>query len=106
MSRENVETLSRGYDAFGSGDTEAVLALLHADITVEVHTDRPDIDSEVYHGHDGFLANFAELQEVFDELAVDPGDIEERGEQIMVTCRITGRGKSSGVPIEFKIFHV
>jgi ketosteroid isomerase-like protein len=106
VSQQDVETLSRGYEAFGSGDTEAVLALLHDDVTVEVHTERPDIGSEVYHGHDGFLANFAELQDVFDDLVVDPEEIVESGDRIMVTTRITGRGKGSGVAIEAKIFHV
>jgi ketosteroid isomerase-like protein len=106
MTQQNVELLSRGYEAFGSGDREAVLALLHPDVTVEVHTDRPDIGSEVYHGHEGFLDNFAELQDVFDDLVVDPQEIAERGDRIMVTTRMTGRGKGSGVAIEAKIFHV
>ena len=98
--------LSRGYEAFGSGDTKTVLALLRPDVTVEVHTDRPDIGSEVYHGHEGFLANFAELEDVFEDLVVEPGEIQESGERIMVACRITGRGKGSGVAIEARIFHV
>jgi ketosteroid isomerase-like protein len=106
MSQQDVETLSRGYEAFGSGDTEAVLALLHPDVTVEVHTDRPDIGREIYHGHEGFLDNFAELQDVFDDLVIDPQDLEDRGDRIMVTTRITGKGKGSGVAIEAKIFHV
>jgi ketosteroid isomerase-like protein len=79
---------------------------LHPDVTVEVHTDRPDIGSEIYHGHEGFLANFAELTDVFDDLKVEPEETEQRGERILVTCRITGRGKGSGVEIVAKIFHV
>jgi hypothetical protein len=71
-----------------------------------VHTDRPDIGSEVYHGHEGFMANFAELEDVFEDLVIEPGDVEEHGERIMVACRITGRGKGSGVAIEARIFHV
>jgi ketosteroid isomerase-like protein len=98
--------LSRGYQAFGSGDTQSVLALLHPDVTVEVHTDRPDIGSEIYEGHDGFLENFAELEDVFEDLKIDPQEIDQSEERIMVACRITGRGKGSGVAIEAKIFHV
>jgi ketosteroid isomerase-like protein len=71
-----------------------------------VHTDRPDIGSEIYHGHEGFLANFAELTEVFDDLKVEAEQIEQHGERILVTCRVAGRGKGSGVAIEAKIFHV
>jgi ketosteroid isomerase-like protein len=98
--------LSRGYEAFESGDTEAVLSLLHPDVTVEVHTDRPDIGSEIYHGHEGFLANFAEITDVFDEVRLEPVETEQRDERVMVTCRVSGRGKGSGVAIEGKIFHV
>ena len=106
MSQQDVEMLSRGYEAFGSGDTQAVLALLAPDVIVEVHTERPDIGSEVYHGHEGFFANFAELTDVFDDLKVEAGEIEQRGERILVACRVTGRGKGSGVEIVAKIFHV
>jgi ketosteroid isomerase-like protein len=106
MSQQDVETLSRGYEAFASGDTDTVLALLYPDVTVEVHTDRPDIGSEIYHGHEGFLANFAELTDVFEDLKIDAEEIEESGGRVMVSCRITGRGKGSGVAIEAKIFHV
>jgi SnoaL-like domain len=73
---------------------------------VEVHTERPDIGSEIYHGHEGFLANFAELTDVFDGLKVEPEETEQRGERILVTCRVSGRGKGSGVEIMAKIFHV
>jgi len=103
---EASEMLSRGYEAFASGDTGAALALLHDDVTVEVHTERPDIGGEVYHGHDGFLANFAELTDVFDDLEIEAQEVEERGDRIMVTCRVTGRGKASGVDIEARIFHI
>src|SRR4029450_10539594 len=103
---QNVELLTRGYEAFGSGDRQAVLALLCPDVTVEVHTDRPDIGSDVYHGHEGFLANFAELEDVFEDLVLEPGEISEHGDHIMVACRVTGRGKGSGVVIEAKIYHV
>ena len=106
MSQQDVEMLTRGYEAFGSGDTQAVLALLHPDVAVEVHTGRPDRGSDVYHGHEGFLANFAELTDVFDDMQVEPEQIDQRGERILVTCRVTGRGKGSGVEIMAKIFHV
>jgi hypothetical protein len=71
-----------------------------------VHTDRPDIGSEIYHGHEGFLANFAELTEVFEDMKVIAEETEQRGERILVTCRVSGRGKGSGVAIEARIFHL
>jgi uncharacterized protein len=106
MTQGNVELITRGYEAFRSGDMKVVRALLRPDVTVEVHTERPDIGSDVYHGHDGFFANFAELQDVFEDLVVEPGEIEDRGERILVACHVAGRGKGSGVAIEARIYHV
>jgi ketosteroid isomerase-like protein len=106
MSQQDVETLTRGYEAFAAGDAKAVLALLQDDFLLEVHTERPDMGSAVYHGREGFLANFAELTDVFDELKVDPTEIIERDENYLVVTQITGKGRGSGVSIEARIFHV
>jgi uncharacterized protein len=106
VSQQDVETLTRGYEAFGAGDTEAVLELLQDDFLLEVYTERPDMGSAVYHGSEGFLANFAELTDVFDDLKVDPTEIVERDENYLVVTQITGRGKGSGVSIDARIFHV
>ena len=105
-SQQNLDLITRGYEAFASGNREAVLSLLRPDVVVEVHTDRPDIGSEIYHGHDGFLANFAEIEDVFEDLVIEAGDVTERGDRLMVATRVSGRGKGSGVAIEARIFHV
>lgn len=105
-SQQNLDLITRGYEAFASGNREAVLSLLQPDVVVEVHTDRPDIGSDIYHGHDGFLANFAEIEDVFEDLVIEAGNVTERGDRLMVATRVSGRGKGSGVAIEAKIFHV
>jgi ketosteroid isomerase-like protein len=105
-SQQNHDLITRGYEAFATGDREAVLSLLHHDVIVEVHTDRPDVGRALYHGHDGFLANFAEIEDVFEDLVIEAGEIEEQGDRLLVATRITGRGKGSGVAIEARIFHV
>lgn len=106
MSEENVELLVKGYAAFAAGDVQSTLALLHPDIEVEVHTERPDMRSSVYHGHEGFLANFSELTEVFDDFKIEPQEIADRDERIMVIVRAAGRGRTSGVSIEARLFHL
>ena len=106
MSQQDVETLSRGYEAFATGDTTTVAALMHDDISVEVHTGRPDMAAGRYQGHDGFFANFAELTDVFDELRMDPTEIRDHGGRLFVACRMTGKGRASGVAIDTWIFHV
>ena len=104
--QQNLDLVTRGYEAFGSGNREAVLSLLQPDVVVEVHTDRPDIGSAEYHGHEGFLDNFAEIEDVFEDLVIEAGEITEHGDRLMVATRVSGRGKGSGVAIEARIFHV
>jgi ketosteroid isomerase-like protein len=106
MTQEAVDFVQRGYAAFRSGDLDTALAQIDSGIVLEVHTDRPDMGSATYHGHEGFLANFAELTDVFDDLEVEPAEIDDHGDRILVACRVTGRGKGSGVAIEARIFHV
>ena len=105
-SQQNLDLITRGYEAFATGDREAVLSLLQPDVVVEVHTDRPDIGRTTYHGHEGFLANFAEIEDVFEDLVIEAGQIIEDGDRLMVATRVRGRGKGSGVAIEARIFHV
>ena len=104
--QSDIERLKRGYDAFGSQDLDVLFSLLDPAIVVEVHTDRPDIGSQRYDGHEGFLANFAELTDVFDDLRIEPREIHQHGDRILTSCRITGRGTSSGVEFDARIFHL
>jgi ketosteroid isomerase-like protein len=95
-----------GYEAFAAGDVKSALSLLRPDIEVVVHTERPDIGSEVYHGHEGFLSNLSEITEVFDDFKVEVEKADVASERIMVTVRVTGRGTTSGAGIDTHMFHV
>jgi ketosteroid isomerase-like protein len=106
ISRDDIELVRKGYDALRQGDVDFVLTLIRPDIELEVHTERPDIAETVYRGHDGFLRNMAELTEVFDDFTLEPEELVEGDERIMVVVRAAGRGKSSGVDIEQRLFHV
>ena len=106
MSQQDLDLLHAGYEAFAAGDVESALALMSADLELHVHTERPDIQSRKYHGHDGFRANFGELTDVFDDLHVEPTEFDDRDGRVLAVVRVTGRGKASGVAIEAKIFHV
>ncbi len=106
MLPDDLEFLRRGYEAFGRGDVESALAMLHPEVEVAVHTERPDIERGIYRGREGFLANIAELTDVFEEFRLEPRDMVQAGERVLVVTRVTGRGKGSGVEIDASIFHV
>jgi len=106
VTQQNIERLANGYVAFAAGDVESALALVHPDIEVDVHTGPPDMGRTTYQGHEGFLANIAEMTDVFDDFKLDPESFDDRGDRIMAVVRVSGRGKMSGAGIDVRLFHV
>jgi uncharacterized protein len=102
----NTELLLRGYEAFGAGDVQSTLELMDPDIEVAVFTGRPGMGRQTYHGHAGFFENLGEMTEVFDDFRFEAQEMVEHGDRVLVTVRVTGRGKSSGAEIEGRLFHV
>ena len=73
MSKENVETLLRGYEAWNRRDLEAALELLDPEIEwrfSDPEVTLPDGALE-YHGHDGVTRFWAQLVEPLPELQID-----------------------------------
>jgi uncharacterized protein len=105
MSAENVDIARRGYEALKAGDLEAVLELLDSDVSVEVHTGRPDLP-EVLHGHAGFLQNLQGLTEVFEDIEVEPEEFIDLDEHLVVPIHTAGHGRASGIRIENRVVHI
>lgn len=105
MSEENVNLARRGYEALAAGDLEAVLALLDPDVSVEVHTGRPDLP-EMLHGHKGFLENLQGLTDVFEDIEVDPEEFIDLGEHLVVPISTVGHGRASGIKVENRVVHI
>jgi uncharacterized protein len=105
LSEENVNLARRGYEALAAGDLEAVLALLDPDVSVEVHTGRPDLP-EVLHGHKGFLENLQGLTEVFEDIEIEPEEFIDLGEHLVVPIYTAGHGRSSGIKVENRVVHI
>jgi uncharacterized protein len=106
VGQQDIELLRRGYVAFSERDLTFVLEFVHPDIELEVYTERPDIADTVYRGHEGFLRNLAELTEVFDDFQIEPEELTEADGRVFAVVRASGRGKSSGVSIDQRLFHV
>jgi uncharacterized protein len=106
MSSRDIELLRRGYAALSARDMDFVLSLVDPEVELEVYTERPDMTDIVYRGHEGFLENLAELTEVFDDFRIEPEELTEGGDAIFAVVRAMGRGRSSGVDIDQRLFHV
>ncbi len=102
MSQENVENLRKMFALFNEAGvhaaTEALRHLLAADFGVEEAAALPD--PETYTGKEAFVANLAKLEESFDELRLEPLEIVDLGERIVVVVSMHGRGRGSSAPVE------
>jgi ketosteroid isomerase-like protein len=106
VAQEILDSLREGYRAFRERDIDGVLSLVDPEVEVEIFTGRPDTAGRVYRGHEGFVQNFSELMEVFEDLDLEPVETVDAGERVLVGVRVTGTGRASGVAVETMIYHV
>ena len=95
MTQENVETIREMFAIVNErgvrAATDALGHLLAPDFGLEEATEVPDPDS--FTGRDAFIANMAKLEESFEELRLEPLEIVDLGESIMVVVAMRGRGR-------------
>jgi ketosteroid isomerase-like protein len=104
MPESNEQRLRTGYEALSSGDYEAIRKLLDPEILLR---DRPEVpDARSYRGFDGMLATLRDTSESFEDFRLDPQRFFERGDKMVVFLSMTGRGRTSGVPVEEHIAHL
>jgi ketosteroid isomerase-like protein len=96
MSRENVELVRGGFDAFQEGDLSRMLDLMADDLVIY----RADPDGATYHGKEGFLRATADWTEGFSEWSVIAKEFIDAGDRVLVPVRQVARGEASGIPVE------
>ena len=94
MSQENVEIAQRMVEAYNSGDVRAFLNLATGDF--EWLTSMGAIEGEVFRGHEGIEAYFANLRTAWEELTLSVDEMRDLGERVLWLGRIDGRGRGSG----------
>ena len=98
MSESNEQRLRAGYEALGRGDYEAIRDLLDPKILL---LDRPEVpDARSYHGFEGMLTTLGDTSDTFEDFRLDPKRFFEHDDKIVVLVSMTGRGRTSGVPVE------
>jgi ketosteroid isomerase-like protein len=93
------------YEAWGSGDGDALVDLFDADAEV-----RPAfgvvLSSTVYRGHEGVAAWYAETYEPWTELRAEPLRFVDAGERMVVVVGLRARVAGGQVDIAAEIAHV
>jgi uncharacterized protein len=108
MSRENLQTVRRGYDLFASGDVEGVAALFAADAELADAGGLGVAGSTAgtRHGPEGFLLGAEDAIEAFEDYRVEAEEFIEAGDAVVVPVRISGRGRASGALLETRVAHL
>jgi uncharacterized protein len=104
MSEENVEIVRDGYEAFDRGDMPSWLSRFDPEVVIHENADFPD--SLIYRGHAGALQWVESVNELWDDARLDPQTFRSRGEFVVVSCRATGRGRGSGIPVDVLVHQV
>jgi len=99
VSRSNIDALRRVIEAFNSGDIERILSVTHPDFEAVVP---PELSAEPdsYHGHEGVRRYFDTFAEAMEDVRFEPGRVWDAGNLLVVTMRMTVRGKQTGIPVE------
>ena len=105
MTPENVERIRAGFDTF-SRTGEFDVSFFASDF--EMHQASSIVDSAgVFHGRSALRDVLDELEEAFEEVAVEAERlIEAPGGEVVVFVRVRGRGRGSGIEIDNQIAHV
>lgn len=103
MSQENVEILRRGYEHYNRTG-EADYSLLDPDVVYDVS--RRTFDPHIYHGHDGVREFTARMREQWATMRLEPREFVPTGDQVVVSVRLVGIGRGSGVETTANAAHL
>ena len=103
MSQENVEIVRRGY-ALYNRTGEADYDVLGPEIVYDVS--RRTFDPLVYHGHEGVRKFLALIREQWATMRLEPQDFVDAGDKVVVSVRLVGVGKESGVETTANAAHL
>ena len=97
---EDVEVVRRAFDAWNRQDLEAVHECFSPDLEIDA-SDRV-LNPDAYQGVEGFMRMRREIGEAWDEFRVEVEEFFEAGEDVVVFARAVGRGRASGVEVDFR----
>jgi ketosteroid isomerase-like protein len=96
VSKENLENVRRGIEAFNERGVEGIVPLIHDDFEA---TTPPNLASEpdTYRGPDGIRRWFDSFDEVMEEIRWDAHEFHEVGNRVVVEFTLRARGKTTGL---------
>ena len=96
MSQENVEIVAAALANFVATG-EPSWDRFHPDIVVHDHD---LMDAGEYRGHAGFRAWLENWESAWSEYSMEPEELLDAGERVVVAFKMTAKGRGSGVEVE------
>lgn len=91
---ENVDALKGGYDAFNSGDAQALAGVFAEDVRWEGSSDERVPGAGTYDGRDDALAALGQAAEAFESITSNPDEFIEQGDTVVVLGHTDARTRS------------
>jgi ketosteroid isomerase-like protein len=99
MSRENVEVVRAGIEAWNVRDKDRTLSLFDPEIEFRSATER-----KTYRGLDGMLRYMDDVGAVIEDFQFEDARFLDPGkDRVVALYRIVGRGAGSGVPVSREV---
>jgi ketosteroid isomerase-like protein len=98
MPEERVELARRLIELFNAGKREALKRITAED--AEIVPLRAALEGTVYRGPDALDQFWAAIDESWETVRMDPDEIMQRGERVLVVGRLQGRGRQSGMDVD------
>ena len=105
MSRENVEIVRRGYEAFNRGDIDGVVGLLAPDFEYVASGLVPGVGG-VYRGAEGLRRFVETFWREFDDPRVEVHELVDAGDRVLASTTLRGHGKQSGADTSWGVCQV
>jgi ketosteroid isomerase-like protein len=99
MSQEHVEIVRQMLNAFNEEDVERIFALTHRDVEIEI-TPSVSAEPDTYRGHAGMRRYRESFQEAMSEIRFEAERLYDAGSAVVVTLRLTARGRQTGILVE------
>jgi ketosteroid isomerase-like protein len=112
MSQENVEVVRRGYAALNAayekGTVEDLVPFVeeHYGPGFVLMTSGMFPETAEMHGHDGLLRFVVTQMEAFTRMWIEPHELIEVGDKVIVPVRFGGRARHTGIEVGFSVVHV
>ena len=98
MSRENVEVIRRGVEAWNRNDWPPLMAGFASNVIAVPPTEWPE--AEVGRGRDALRRQFEWMKSAWEEERIEVDEYRDLGDGVLVLFRWIARGKGSHVAVE------